>query len=189
MKYNLNKMMGLDMYLSSLSKSEYISVSKKIRNDSRIITPLTSWDIYSEGYKTKLREAERSQDVKRVKAYADTLNWENNIESLFEDETFEALILTDINQNIIWVNKGFTKMTGYAKREVISKKPNILQGQETSVDSKKNIKQQLEKGKPFTEVITNYKKDGKPYRCEVKIFSLKTGKHKTHYLALERQVN
>ncbi|GGD23694.1 PAS domain-containing protein [Hyunsoonleella pacifica] len=188
MKHNLYNMMCLDIYLSSLSKSDYEAVSKTISNTSRIMVPLTSWDIYSQGYHETLNEAERLEDIKKVKAYAEKLNWQNNIDFIFEKTAFEAILITDLNQNIVWVNKGFTKMTGYLKNEVLNKTPRVLQGLKTTDDSRRKIKEKLTLNLPFTEVITNHKKDGTPYKCEVKIFPLHSNTGKTHFIALERQV-
>lgn len=180
--------MGLDIYLSSLSKKEYEHVSAKIRNTSRIMTPLKSWDIYSQGYFDNLLEAERHQDIIKVKSYADLLNWQDDIDAIFKGETYEAIIITDLSQKIVWVNKGFSKMTGYLKKEVLNKTPKILQGGDTSINSKKNIRTKLSGHTPFKEIITNYKKDGTPYDCEVKIFPIRSNSNKTHFIALERQV-
>ncbi|WP_203255727.1 PAS domain-containing protein [Hyunsoonleella ulvae] len=189
MKHNLSKMMCLDVYLSSLSKEEYIKVSSKISNSSRIITPLMSWDIYGQDYFNGLNDARRLQDIKKVKAFAIEMNWENNIDSIFENEIYEAIIITDSNQKIVWVNKGFSNMTGYSKVEVLNKTPRILQGDNSSSISRRSIKQKLQGNLPFKEGITNYKKDGNPYECEVKIFPLyHHDTTKTHFIALERQV-
>lgn len=189
MKYNLHNMMALDLYLSSLSKSDYDLVSKQITDNSRIKTPLLSWDIYNESYINTLENAQRQQDIVKVKSLAKKMNWDNNIDSIFKDEAFEAIIITDLDQNIVWVNKGFTKMTGYTKVETLNKTPRFLQGAETSVEIKQKIKKQLNANLPFKEVVRNYKKDGEPYICEVKFFMLDNDYNKTHFMALERRVS
>jgi hypothetical protein len=59
----------------------------------------------------------------------------------------------------------------------------------------KILREQLKRGlelnsnflEPFTEVITNYRKDKTPYKCEVKIIPLYKEKV-THFLAIERKV-
>lgn len=188
MKHNLYKMMGLDMYLSSLGKEEYLAVSSKIYNDSRIMTPLMSWDVFGQGNLDRLEDAKKMQDIVKVKSFATKLNWRNNIDSIFEKETYEAIIITDISQKIVWVNKGFSEMTGYSKNEVLYKTPAILQGDNSSKVAKRNIKEKLQSNSSFREVITNYKKSGEAYECEVKIFPLYNYNTKTHFLALERQV-
>ncbi|WP_406683137.1 PAS domain-containing protein [Seonamhaeicola sp. MEBiC1930] len=189
MKHNLNNMKGLDIYLSSLSKDDYDAISSKITYPSHVITPLMSWDIHSEGYFKGLMAADRAQDIVKVKSYAKKLNWQGNIDDIFDKEVFEAIIITDLCQRIVWVNSGFSKMTGYSKFEVLTKKPNLLQGAETSIEVKQNIKSQLKGDLPFKDVITNYKKNGESYECEVKIFPLYSNDNKTHFIALERRVS
>ncbi|TYA92223.1 PAS domain-containing protein [Seonamhaeicola marinus] len=188
MKYNLSKMMGLDIYLSSLNKEEYEAVSSKIAYRGNLIMPLMSWDIHSEGYFKGLEDSDRTQDIIKVKSYAQTYSWQENIEAIFDKEVFEAIVITDLNQKIVWVNRGFSKMTGYSKNEVLNKKPSLLQGAKTSKVIKQKIKSNLKGSLPFREVITNYRKNGESYDCEVKIFPLYSKNTKTHFIALERQV-
>jgi hypothetical protein len=78
-------------------------------------------------------------------------------------------------------------MTGYTKKEAINRTPRFLQGENTSLKAKKNIKQQLKSNTPFKEVIINHKKDNSSYKCEVKIYPL-YNKETTHYIAFEKQV-
>ena len=188
MKYNLSNMMALDLFLSALSKSEYDSASQHIDQNERLPLPLMSWDIFSESRERKLKEASRTQDVIKVKSLAKQFNWQNDISSIFKEQEFEAILITDVNQNIIWVNHGFTTMTGYNKNEVLDKTPRLLQGEKTSPESRDHIRTKLNEDVPFTAVITNYKKNKTPYTCEVKIFPLRTNAT-THFLALERQVS
>ena len=115
------------------------------------------------------------------------LEWRNEIDDIFENQDFEALIITDINQKILWVNNGFTEMTGYSKKFAINKTPNFLQGENTQRTTKKRIRTKLGLLEPFTEVITNYRKDNTPYKCEVKIIPLYKEKV-THFLAIEKKV-
>ncbi|MFN7118762.1 MAG: PAS domain S-box protein, partial [Saprospiraceae bacterium] len=39
-----------------------------------------------------------------------------------------AVIVTDPERRILWVNEDFTYITGYSLSEVLGKKPSILQG-------------------------------------------------------------
>jgi PAS domain S-box-containing protein len=149
--------------------------------------PLISWDFHSISFNKQLLEGQRQQDILKVVHLAEKYHWQNDIQSIFKENQFEALLLTNDQQRIVWVNDGFTAMTGYLKKDVVNKTPRILQGTETSATSKERIRKKLQADLPFTEIITNYKKDGLTYKCEVKIFPLKKGAT-THYLALERQV-
>ncbi len=185
MKNRLYNMMALDVCSSILDNGES-KVSYK--GKSSIQLPLMSWDIFSMANFNRRMEMERTLDIIKVKTFGKKLNWEGDIESMIDKEQFEAILITDLNQKILWVNKGFTKMTGYSKEEALNKTPRFLQGEKTSVSVKQRIKERLGNDLPFKEVITNYKKNGSSYRCEVKIFPLYKNGNKTHFIALERQV-
>lgn len=149
--------------------------------------PLLCWDIYSDYFFKQLENSKREQDIIKIKTFAEKFNWENDIDAIFKEESFEAIVVTDVRQTILWVNKGFTSMTGYSKTEALNKTPQFLQGAKTALDIRKKIRTQLNTNTPFSAILTNYKKDKTPYECEVKFFQL-FNKQTTHFLALEKQV-
>jgi PAS domain S-box-containing protein len=79
-------------------------------------------------------------------------------------KTFEAVIITDKNGAIEWVNAGFTTITGYTLAEVKGKKPgSVLQGPATDQQTVSRIREHLKEKKIFKEEILNYHKDGRSY--------------------------
>lgn len=187
MKNNLDGMTCLDVYLSSLSNDEFEDVKPKIQNSDSKAMPIMSWDVHIENYHDSLLQARKQAEMKYVLTLAEKFNWNNDLKSEFIKNEYEALIVTDKRQNIIWVNKGFTKMTGYPKKYAINNTPRFLQGEKTSAITKKRIWQNILRDKPFKEIIINYKKDQTPYKCEVKIIPLYNQKT-THYIAFERKI-
>ena len=187
MKYNISNMMSLDIYLDSLQDIEYKKIISETPSADQNVMPLKSWDIFSEDYNATIENSKLLNDIEQVKSFAKKSKWKNKIDGIFENEDFEALIITDINQKILWVNNGFTEMTGYSKKFALNKTPNFLQGEATQRQLEKRIRTKLELLKPFTEVITNYRKDNTPYKCEVKIIPLYKEKV-THFLAIEKKV-
>ena len=86
------------------------------------------------------------------------------------DKTFEAVIITDKNGYIEWVNTGFTNITGYSFLEVKGKKPGeILQGPETDISTINRIREKLKENKIFKEEILNYHKQGHKYWLSLSI--------------------
>ena len=84
--------------------------------------------------------------------------------SLVAEETVNAVIIADKDGKIDWVNKGFTKITGYTLSEVKGKKPgHFLQGKETNKETAVLLSDQIRKRLPFVCEILNYHKLGKPY--------------------------
>lgn len=80
-----------------------------------------------------------------------------------------AVILTDSERRIQWVNDDFTNITGYTFEEVIGQKPSILQGKNTTKSSIERIRKGLEGLAPFKADIINYRKDGEEYLCRLVI--------------------
>ncbi|GAB5401493.1 MAG: hypothetical protein Aureis2KO_30780 [Aureisphaera sp.] len=187
MKYNLSEMSCLDLYLSTLSVEEQEKLKDEIVPSKALAMPLLSWDLFSENYSRRLQQARKGNDIKNVAALAQRYDWKNDVQSILSEHEFDAIVITDAQQKIVWVNEGFTTMTGYPKSFALDKSPKFLQGKETSETTRKKIKAQLKKDRPFKEIITNYKKDQVAYDCEVRIFPL-YNEGTTHYLALEREV-
>lgn len=81
-----------------------------------------------------------------------------------------AIILTDAQKKIIWINEGFTSMTGYSLPDVLGKSPaSLVQGPETEPEKIEHIREKLKDEKPVKEFITNYKKNREKYLCELVI--------------------
>lgn len=150
-------------------------------------TPLISWDLSGLGYFDTLEELQREQDLSVLKRFASKYKWKNQLDQIILNNKYEALVLTDLTRNIIWVNEGFTEMTGYTKNSAVHNTPSFLQGAETTEESKNIIRKKLKGNKPFKAIIINKKKDNTLYKCELHIFPL-IHNETTHYLALENQV-
>jgi len=187
MKYNLSKMAALDLYLSTLSGKEYDKIKHQIQYSKANATPLVSWDLFIQNHFQTLKTLKTINDINTVKLFSEKAKWKNELDIIFENQNFESLIITDSDQKILWVNDGFTEMTGYSKKHALNKTPRFLQGPSTSEKTKKNIRNRLKNLKPFTGIITNYRKDNSKYKCEVKIIPM-YNEEVTHFLAIERRV-
>lgn len=90
---------------------------------------------------------------------------------------------------IVFVNKAFEELTGYTSVEAIGQSPRMLQGRGTDPETKRRIREGLEKQEPIRETILNYSKIGQPYWLELSIFPLRNKLGKvTHFAAIERDV-
>nr|WP_320021463.1 PAS domain-containing protein [uncultured Draconibacterium sp.] len=187
MKKNLSDMMCLDIYLSSLSEAELEKVKNDIKPSKRLVPPLMCWEFYYPKYQETLKEAEHKAEFQSLNKYSKKYNWKANLKKILKAYPYEALVLTDATKTILWVNTGFSEMTGYAKSKAINRIPSFLQGELTSEIIKERIRQKIRMQKPFKEEIINYRKNGETYNCEVRIFPL-VGDNSLHFLALEREV-
>jgi len=97
-----------------------------------------------------------------------------------------AVILTNAERNILWVNDDFTTITGYTLGEVMGKKPSILQGPKSEQDAIQRIRKGLESQMVFKDTITNYRKNGEEYPCRLIIHPIFDQNHSlTNFIAFE----
>ena len=150
--------------------------------------PLLSWDVYSEYIFNFLKSLRKKKEVERLSKFQHKFNWDFQIEeTLFKNE-YKAIVVTDKNQNIVWVNEGFKDMTGYSLSFVKNKNPKLLQGEKTSKEALKKLKEELSKESICETSMVNYRKDGSEYMCDIKIYPIHNVNNKVeHYLALENE--
>lgn len=85
----------------------------------------------------------------------------NDILSLVAKNTQNSVVITDASRKVIWVNKAFTKNSGYKLKEVQGKVVgHVLQGKETNPATVKYMRKQLNDQQPFECEILNYTKKG-----------------------------
>ncbi|MGZ3757151.1 MAG: PAS domain S-box protein [Mucilaginibacter sp.] len=84
------------------------------------------------------------------------------------EENINAVIITDKEGRITWVNKSFCRLTGYSIKEVFGEKPgHLLQGPDTDKNTVAYFNKQIRAGKPFAAEIINYTKAGKSYWLKI----------------------
>jgi len=84
--------------------------------------------------------------------------------SIIAKQTSNAVIITDIEDRIIWVNEAFTRITEYELAEVIGKRPgDFLQGTETNMGVVRFMRRKVAAMQPFECDIINYTKSGKKH--------------------------
>jgi len=105
-------------------------------------------------------------------------------------ETNDAVILSNTQREIEWVNPGFTRLTGYTLAEALGQNPGrLLQCPETDRNTVAKIRAALDAVQPITVSIQNRTKAGTLYWLELRIqprFN-NSGEH-TGYMAIESDI-
>lgn len=84
--------------------------------------------------------------------------------SLVASKTNNAILISDKEGKIEWVNNAFTKMSEYNVEEVIGNTPQILRNKEENLVSfRKSLQKCIDKQEPLVYEVLNYTKSGKPY--------------------------
>jgi PAS domain S-box-containing protein len=106
----------------------------------------------------------------------------------------EGILITD-NQlddpgpKIVFVNRGFERMTGYKAAEVLGRTPRILQGPRTERAVLDRLQADLRERGRFSGETYNYRKDGSEFRIHWSVWPLLDAEGAvTHYVAIQRDV-
>lgn len=109
--------------------------------------------------------------------------------SLVANETDNAVIISDSDGLIEYVNNGFYRLTGWSLEEVRGKKPgSFLQGEETDPRTVDVIRQKLKNRDAFYDEILNYRKDGSPYWTSLSINPVFNEGQLTNFIAVQADI-
>ncbi|MCS6242357.1 MAG: PAS domain S-box protein [Opitutus sp.] len=106
---------------------------------------------------------------------ADLAEAKNNAEqlALVATRTTNAVVFTDAQRRITWVNDGFVRITGYTAREAIGKKPgDFLQSVRTDPATIRAMRAAFDRGMSFQGDICNQRKDGQDYWVNLDVIPL-----------------
>lgn len=110
------------------------------------------------------------------------------------DLSFDSVMVTKATDDqgghtVIFVNQGFTDMTGYAAEEVLGQTPGILQGPKTDKALTDRLAEDLRQGRTFHGRTVNYRKDGSAFDIEWKVAPVMQDGRVTQYLAVQRDIS
>lgn len=114
---------------------------------------------------------------------------EREMLSLVANETNNAVIITDANGEIEYVNTGFEKLTGYKFSDIKGKKPGeFLQGPETDAETIERIRQALSRRESFYDEILNYNKSGEPYWVSLSITPILENRQLKRFISVQANI-
>ncbi|MBK9161644.1 MAG: diguanylate cyclase [Nitrosomonadales bacterium] len=106
------------------------------------------------------------------------------------DQSQDGITITDARQAgypLIYVNKGFERLTGYNSAEIIGKSYRILQGNDTDQPELAIIRAAASRQEGCTVTLRNYRKDGSMFWNELSIAPVRDADGKlTHYIGVQQ---
>ena len=125
---------------------------------------------------TLSRRAE--QDREQLRLHARALEMAGN-----------AIVITDRNGTIQWVNPAFTAITGYAREEALGKNPRILKSGRHERTFYEQMWGTVLRGEVWKGEVVNRRKDGSLYHEEMTIAPVWDGNGSvTHFVAIKQDV-
>lgn len=99
-----------------------------------------------------------------------------------------AIMITDPNRNIVFVNEAFEETTGYSADEVLGKNPRILKSDLQDESIYVEINQQLSKGESWQGEFINKRKDGTLFYERASIVPIMLNNKLINYLAIKLDI-
>jgi PAS domain S-box-containing protein len=104
--------------------------------------------------------------------------------------TDNAVIVTDAQGRVEWVNEGFTRTTGYTLMEVAGRTPgSILQGPRTDLRTVAVMREKVREGVAFRAEVQNYAKNGRLYWIAMEVQPIRDASGRlVNFMAIESDV-
>jgi len=107
----------------------------------------------------------------------------------------EAVVIAEANPTldpgpkVVYVNRAFTRMTGYAPEDIVGLTPRILQGPLSDRRTLDRVRDRLARWQTVDETLLNYDKSGRPFWVHLSITPVadETGWY-THWVSVQRDV-
>lgn len=101
----------------------------------------------------------------------------------------DAILITDQDGLVEYVNPAFENMTGYSLKEIYGQRPNVLKSDRHDQDFYRRLWETILADRVFRDVLINRKKDGSLYYEEKTINPLKDEHGKiTHFIATSKDI-
>lgn len=114
---------------------------------------------------------------------------EDSIRSDYDSILITTLGLDEPGPEIVYVNDGFTKMTGYTREEAIGNTPRMLQGEKTDRAVLDKLRNRLREGQAFFGHTVNYRKDGTEFINQWDIHPLTNKEGEiTHWVSYQHDI-
>lgn len=109
--------------------------------------------------------------------------------ALAVEQSYNTIVITDLNANIQYANAAFFQATGYTTAEALGKNPRILQSGKTPKSTYEDMWTHLTAGYAWRGELINRRKDGSEYHESVMISPVRQADGQiTHYLAIKEDI-
>ncbi|MCW8837772.1 MAG: EAL domain-containing protein [Thiovulaceae bacterium] len=104
------------------------------------------------------------------------------------ENSYNSIVITDINKNIIYVNDIVLKETGYSKEELLGQNPRMLKSGDKSDEFYKGMHEHIDNGEKWEGEFINKRKDGTQYYEKASIMPIFQDGKLVNYLAIKLNI-
>ncbi|TDR81499.1 PAS domain S-box protein [Paludibacterium purpuratum] len=110
--------------------------------------------------------------------------------SLAVEQSPESVIITDLKEQVEFVNEAFERNTGYRREEVIGRHTRMLQSGHTPPETFQSLREALQQGESWRGEFYNRRKDGSEYIDFAIVSPIRQADGAiTHYVAVQEDIS
>ena len=133
---------------------------------------------------SKANEALRAEIIERGRAEESL-----RLQSTALESAANAIVITNREGTILWVNPAFTSLTGYTAEEAIGQNPRVLKSGKHDASFYKNLWDTVLSGQVWRSEIINLRKDGRLYTEEMTITPVRDERGEiSHFIAIKQNI-
>ncbi len=109
--------------------------------------------------------------------------------SLAVEQSPESIVITGLDGHIEYVNDAFVRVTGYSRKELLSRNPRVLQSGKTPRETYDALWQALARGETWKGEFFNRRKDGSEYTEFASVTPIRQADGRiSHYVAVKEDI-
>ncbi len=139
---------------------------------------------------------ERTEELSKAnKRYRDEISERKKAEEKLRLQTSaleaaaNAMVITDTKGVILWINKAFTDLTGYAEKDAVGASLPLYVSKTQNKEFYTRMWETISSGKVWNGEIVNRRKDGRLYSEKMTITPVRGAKNKiSHFIAIKQDI-
>lgn len=175
----VNHLEQLAIYTKKLNlsnlKTPFLLERKHLGGDDEISTVV---DAFNDMRINLFNEIEKSKKVEK-----ELIAFKNAVEN-----SYNVIVITNLEKKITYVNDVFEEVTGYAREEVIGKDPNILKSNLHKEEYYTDLHETISQGKKWEGEFVNKRKDGTIFYERASIIPIVVDNEVVNYLAIKLDI-
>ncbi len=183
------------VFLSSNTDAEFIERSKAVAPFGYLVKPFEEQELRATIEMALVRHRMEQERERLIRELQEVIRERERAEvelhklSHAVEQSPSAVIITDLEGTIEYINPRFTEMTGYGREEVLGRNPRLLKSGKQDAEFYRELWETISSGREWRGEFCNRRKDGEHYWELASISAIRNPDGElTHYIAVKEEI-